>query len=188
MSHAGRWPRRRRRIVSESAEPIPVFAAIMPIGDGGRLRRLPGLVAGRVEQGPGAILSMWSATMGGVLRIYIDGAVQPALAEDFTAVAGNFDLPIPFREHVKVTLEGNGPAYFYQVEYRKYVSACIDVTSCQAADVDTTKLDAVRALLMNPSIPESGATIENTTLTAQNPALVEPSLCSVVVGKWRLRF
>jgi len=57
--------------------------------------------------------------MGGVLRIYIDGAVQPALAEDFTAVAGNFDLPIPFREHVKVTLEGNGPAYFYQVEYRK---------------------------------------------------------------------
>jgi hypothetical protein len=151
--------------------------------------------AGRTEyvmldvDGPGAIMRIWSATLGGVLRIYIDGAAQPALAEDFTkllsgkispflppfagvtAAAGNFDLPIPYRKHIKVTLDGNGPAYFYQVEYRKYVSDCIDVTSYQTADVDTTSLDSVRALLMNPSIPESGATIENATLTAQNPAL-----------------
>jgi hypothetical protein len=151
--------------------------------------------AGRTEyvmldiDGPGAIMRICSATMGGTLRIYIDGAVQPALAADFTqllsgkippflppfaglaAVAGNFDLPIPYRKHVKVTLEGDGPAYFYQVEYREYVSDCVDVTSYRAADVDTSQLDSVRALLMNPSIPESGATIENATLTAQHPAM-----------------
>jgi hypothetical protein len=139
--------------------------------------------------GPGAIMRICSATMGGTLRIYIDEAVQPALAADFTqllsgkippflppfagltAVAGNFDLPIPYRKHVKVTLEGDGPAYFYQVEYREYVSDCVDVTSYRAADVDTSQLDSVRALLMNPSIPESGATIENATLTAQHPAM-----------------
>lgn len=139
--------------------------------------------------GPGAIMRIWSATMGGMLRVYIDKAVQPALAGDFTkllsgqippflppfagvtAVAGNFDLPIPYRQHVKVTLEGNGPAYFYQVEYRNYVADCVDVTSYQAADVDTARLDSVRTLLMNPSIPESGATIEATTLTAQRPAM-----------------
>ncbi len=118
---------------------------------GNYLRAEP--IDGRTEQvmldvaGPGAIVRMWTANgAGGTVRVYVDGALEPSIAADFHALLGggvapfgapfsevnsvgrNLDFPIPFREHVKVTLEGDTGVYFYQLFYRLYEPGT-DVTS-----------------------------------------------------------
>lgn len=86
--------------------------------------------------GPGAIVRIWSANPAGTLRIYIDGAEQPAIEAPMTDVLGgrfpglprpiageysrgwNLYFPIPYARHCKVTSDKGG--FYYHVNYRTY--------------------------------------------------------------------
>lgn len=86
--------------------------------------------------GPGAIVRIWSANPKGTMRIYLDGADQPALAAPMEAILGgkypglprpiageysrgwNLYFPIPYARHCKVTSDEGG--FYYHVNYRTY--------------------------------------------------------------------
>ncbi len=97
------------------------------------------------ETGPGAIVRTWSAGMGGILRVYLDGADEPCYEGDayrFLArkaevflEAGGIDgdfldifcqqdadyFPIPYAAGVRLTWEGKlDELHFYHVEVRRY--------------------------------------------------------------------
>jgi hypothetical protein len=98
--------------------------------------------AGRQEhvmmdaRGPGAIVRIWSANPAGTLRIYIDGAEQPAIEAPMTEVLGgqfpgwprpiageyskgwNLYFPIPYAKSCRVTSDQGG--FYYHVNYRTY--------------------------------------------------------------------
>ncbi|MCG3127859.1 MAG: hypothetical protein CHACPFDD_02731 [Phycisphaerae bacterium] len=100
--------------------------------------------AGRKEHvmmdaaGPGAIVRIWSANPKGTLRVYIDGAEQPALEAplaDFlggksagvpapvaceTSRGWNSYLPIPYAKSCRVTSDEGG--FYYHVNYRTYAA------------------------------------------------------------------
>jgi hypothetical protein len=88
-------------------------------------------------QGPGVLTRLWSASPGGVLRIYLDGASTPVIEADlrallrgeaafsapfaFVAAGGhNLYFPIPFARGCRVTLTGEDPNVYYQLAYRRY--------------------------------------------------------------------
>ena len=86
--------------------------------------------------GPGAIVRIWSANPAGTLRIYLDGAEQPALEAPMTDLLGgkfaglprpisgeyskgwNLYFPIPYARRCKVTSDKGG--FYYHVNYRTY--------------------------------------------------------------------
>ena len=89
-------------------------------------------------EGSGAIVRIWSANAGGILRIYLDGSEKPTLEmnmqdamdgqhEPFLApFAGvrsrgwNLYFPFPYAKHCKVTTtDGN---IYYHVNYRTYLA------------------------------------------------------------------
>jgi hypothetical protein len=98
--------------------------------------------------GPGAIVRIWTATTGGVLRIYIDGDAKPALEAPVAdllrgavspfvaplahvvARGNNLYFPFPFVRHCLVTVDdivspdpfsGRPLAkLYYQIGYRRY--------------------------------------------------------------------
>jgi hypothetical protein len=90
--------------------------------------------------GPGVITRMWSASPDGVLRIFIDGAAEPAIEGDledllsgrvapfsepfgFVAAFGNnLYFPIAYAESVRVTLTGGASdsVVYYHIAYRAY--------------------------------------------------------------------
>ncbi len=97
--------------------------------------------AGRTEwvmldqDGPGAIVRIWSANPAGVLRIYLDGANQPSIEAPMADVLGgkwkapaalsyeaargwNLYLPIPYSQHCKVTSDSK--EFYYHVNARTY--------------------------------------------------------------------
>lgn len=81
--------------------------------------------------GPGYVSRIWSANPDGELRIYIDGAAEPALAADFAAITDgkvepfsapfghdasrgrNLYFPFPFAKSIKVATTKGGQ--YYQV-------------------------------------------------------------------------
>ena len=86
--------------------------------------------------GPGAIVRVWSANPAGTIRIYLDGATQPALEAPMTDLLGgkfaglpkpisgeyskgwNLYFPIPYARSCKVTSDEGG--FYYHVNYRTY--------------------------------------------------------------------
>jgi len=86
--------------------------------------------------GPGAIVRIWSANPAGTLRIYLDGAAQPALEAKMDVLLGgkypglprpiageyskgwNLYFPIPYAKHCKVTSDAGN--FYYHVNYRTY--------------------------------------------------------------------
>jgi hypothetical protein len=88
--------------------------------------------------GPGAIVRIWSANPAGTLRLYIDGAEQPALEATMADLLGgkfpglprpiageyskgwNLYFPIPYARHCKVTSDKGG--FYYHVNYRTYAA------------------------------------------------------------------
>jgi hypothetical protein len=129
--------------------------------------------AGRKEHvmmdadGPGAIVRIWSANPAGTLRIYLDGADQPALEAPMTDLLGgkyaglprpisgeyskgwNLYLPIPYARHCKVTSDKGG--FYYHVNYRTY-EAGAKVESFQASQITSlaARLEKVCARLAAP--------------------------------------
>ena len=103
--------------------------------------------------GPGVIVRIWSANPAGTLRIYLDGAEQPALEADMSVLLGgkfpglprpiageyskgwNLYFPIPYAKHCKVTSDKGG--FYYHVNYRTYAAG---------TSVESFKLDQIQAL------------------------------------------
>jgi hypothetical protein len=126
--------------------------------------------------GPGAITAIWSTfqdNIAGVLRIYLDGAEQPALAAPLKEILGgkyphlpqpfsgeysrgwNLYLPIPYAKHCKVTCDAQ--KVYYHIDYRTY-AAGTPVVTFQAAQLEALdaelktvaeKLDTPEALVQS---------------------------------------
>jgi hypothetical protein len=124
--------------------------------------------------GPGAIVRIWSANPAGTLRIYLDGADQPALESPMAEILGgkypglprpiageyskgwNLYYPIPYAKHCKVTSDAGN--FYYHVNYRTY-EAGTAVESFRAAQVAELKTatEAVIARLNAPASDYAGA-------------------------------
>jgi len=90
--------------------------------------------------GPGAVVRIWSANPAGVMRVYVDGAVEPVLSGEMTELLGgggaigqplsaqrsrgwNLYLPIPYAKHVKITSDAGD--FYYQINYRTYAEGTV---------------------------------------------------------------
>lgn len=114
--------------------------------------------------GPGAIVRVWTANADGTLRVYLDGSTEPTIAANFSELLSgkvppfgapfaaenstgrNLDFPLPFRGHVKVTVDGSAPAFYYQVFYRRYPPGT-EVTTFRLDQISADSLQAVAASL-----------------------------------------
>ncbi|MDP4131824.1 MAG: DUF2961 domain-containing protein [Bacteroidota bacterium] len=119
------------------------------------------------QEGPGCITRMWTPFFyqslenhtGPSISIYIDGAKDPVLSENFiglltgrsfvkppfagvTARAGTFYLPIPFAKRCKITLDQ--PPFYYCVNYRSYPSGTV-VQSFSRKVFETAQVSLRRA-------------------------------------------
>jgi len=123
----------------EGGEIVAPFAN----GDRGHYLRVEGEGANREwvladAKGPGYVSRIWSANPDGELRIYIDGAEEPALAAEFAAITDgevepfsapfghdasrgrNLYFPFPFEKSIKITTT-KGDQY-YQVNVTTYAA------------------------------------------------------------------
>jgi Protein of unknown function (DUF2961) len=135
--------------------------------------------------GPGCIVRFWLTTdknKKGTLRVYLDGAAQPALTfptydlltgdlqiaaplaqphpgYELNAAGGNtLYLPIPYARHCKVTWEEAGEgARYYQINYRTY-RAGADVKTFTRSSLEAARplIERVNKVLRSPlEEPES---------------------------------
>jgi hypothetical protein len=123
--------------------------------------------------GPGAIVRIWSANPNdaGIVRIYLDGAEEPAvemplldlLAGDafpfIGPVAGerargwNSFLPIPYATHCKVT--SSKPDFYYHINYRTYAPGTrVEPFTLALADAHRPQIEAVAKRLAMPEPPD----------------------------------
>lgn len=134
--------------------------------------------------GPGTVVRIWTASPFGKIRIYLDDMQTPVLKGDVAALLGgtvepftppfgaitakgyNLEFPFAFRRWAKVTFEGDGPAFFYQVWYRTY-DGCADVRTYSPSDLASATLEAVRSnltILLSPAdISSVSASLDATT-------------------------
>jgi len=122
-------------------------------------------------EGPGAVLRIWTAAPAGTLRIYIDGAAEPALEApmgallggevlpfqppfaEVTAMGANLYFPIPFRRHCTITTDSIVSLdpftmrpldrLYYQVGYETYDPRVADQVRSYAG----AELERARGLL-----------------------------------------
>lgn len=123
-------------------EPVPNFEAVLraPEGDGAGEYLICDV------PGPGAIVRLWTARIGGTIRMYLDESETPVYdgpAEDFFLRPYNAYLsgtglsaedfnnalyqrnaaytPFPFAKHCRITWEGrHDQIHFYEVQVRRY--------------------------------------------------------------------
>lgn len=123
-------------------EPVPNFEAVVkePAGDS------PGEYVICDVDGPGAIVRLWTAAIGGTIRMYLDGDETPVYdgaADEFFLHPYNSQLegmsvtpelldgslyqrnaaytPIPFAKHCRIVWTGNPKEiHFYEVQMRIY--------------------------------------------------------------------
>jgi hypothetical protein len=127
--------------------------------------------------GPGAVVRMWSANppADGTLRVYLDGAPEPAIAAPMTAVLGgtwlvgaplsaersrgwNLYLPIPYAEHCKITCDKSN--FYYQINYRTYEpGTAVESFSEAAFRRASSTLARVQAALADPAEPTGTGTV-----------------------------
>lgn len=118
-------------------------------------------------EGPGAIVRIWSANPGGVLRIYVDGSDTPAFEmsmqdamdgkhEPFLApfagvhaLGWNLYFPFPYATHCKVTT--SAPNMYYHVNYRTYPPGT-EVASFTMQDIHGAK-DSIDPLGRRLAVP-----------------------------------
>ena len=135
--------------------------------------------------GPGCLVRFWLTTdqnKKGTLRIYLDGAAEPALEfPAYNLLSGDLKigpplvqphpgyradgpggntlyLPIPYAKHCKVTWEETSQSSrFYQINYRIYAPGTA-VRTFTRADVVAARpaIDRVNTLLANPPDKPSG--------------------------------
>lgn len=123
--------------------------------------------------GPGAITHIWSANAVGVLRVYIDGATEPAIAEPMALLLSggvqpfaplahvalgygrNLYFPLPYSVHCKVTVDSDGPLFvngvYYQIHYRTYAAGTmVEPFSLAAAQALQPAIQNAAQILANP--------------------------------------
>ena len=132
-------------------------------------REEAGLMA---AEGPGAVVRGWitAPRYKTTLRIYIDGAAEPAVVGKIDDVVGgealvgaplsaerargrNLYLPIPYAKSIKITCDNmkeQGNLY-YQINYRTYpAGTAVESFSAQDLDAQKDKVAATNDLLLNP--------------------------------------
>ncbi|MBN1909376.1 MAG: DUF2961 domain-containing protein [Pirellulales bacterium] len=146
------------------------------------------------EKGPGAIVRFWVTAPHylGTIRIYLDGADEPVLAERVDKLVGgkalvgpplsaersrgrNLYLPIPYAKHCKVTFDranfnktnDRKDLLYYQINYRTYAPGT-EVTSFSRQQLATakSKVASVQERLLKPHLvnmpPPGGYHADNT--------------------------
>ena len=119
--------------------------------------------------GPGAIVRIWSANPNdaGLIRVYMDGAADPAIEMPMTEMLGgearafpspiagersrgwNCHLPLPYAKHCKVTTSERN--FYYQVNYRTYApGTTVQTYSTQAAQAQGPLIREVAERLAQP--------------------------------------
>ncbi|MET0340667.1 MAG: DUF2961 domain-containing protein [Polyangiales bacterium] len=142
---------------------------------------------------PGAITRLWTATPGGILRIYIDDPVKPAIELDmsrmfsgwlgapftapflFTAAGGsNSMFPVPYARYARVTTTNTNPKFFYQLNYREYEPGTQVEPYSQAAVRTLIPLSGeVRRWMRDPSDYRGLPALTDTVLTFTDQARVQ---------------
>jgi hypothetical protein len=138
--------------------------------------------------GPGAVVRFWLTTVikAGKLRFYFDNAAEPAIEiPAYDLMKGGFDLgpgllnphssyepegkggntlylPLPYREHCKITYEFTDSAslkaaHYYQINYRTYGAGVI-VKTFRLSDlaVYRTLIDSTEFALWHPPLYREG--------------------------------
>ncbi len=125
--------------------------------------------------GPGAIVRIWSANPAGILRIYLDGAEQPAIESPMEEILGgkypglprplageyskgwNLYFPFPYAKHCKVTSDAGN--FYYHVNYRTYEAGTV-VESFNAGQIPAlaAAASAVIAQLKEPALAAAPGT------------------------------
>ena len=123
-------------------------------------------------EGPGAVVRLWSANpdVGGTLRVYLDGADEPVIEEDFKRLTDgtgpvapplsavrarghNLYLPIPFARRCTITIDGDKDnRLYYVVNYRRYADGTA-VESLRRGDLAASRgaIAAAQKLLSAPA-------------------------------------
>lgn len=148
------------------------------------------VIGGRSEhvlletEGPGALVRIWSATPQGTLRVYLDCSDEPVIeapmadlleglvepwgepfAYSVTVLdplrrGGNFYFPVPFREHLRVTVdsgrtEDGGEPLYYHVGYRRYdEGTSVESFRAEALSDLADEMAATAAALTRTPAPE----------------------------------
>jgi hypothetical protein len=141
-------------------------------------------------EGPGAIVRIWSANPGdaGNIRIYFDGADQPALDLRMDAMLGgketrfpapiagvrakgwNSYLPLPYAKHCKITTTKKD--YYYHVNYRTYAPGTEVVTFDPAAAEG--QLELIQATAEKLANPADQASLEDPVVPYATVATLNP--------------
>jgi hypothetical protein len=128
--------------------------------------------------GPGAIVRWW-VTAGmyeGTIRVYLDGATEPAIETRVDKLVGgdalvgpplseenargrNIYLPIPYAKHCKVTFDRNfqksgkrEDLLYYQINYRTYApGADVESFSMERLAAAKEKIDTLQKTLLDPA-------------------------------------
>lgn len=143
-------------------------------------------------EGPGCVVRFWLTTdrnKKGMLRFYLDGAAEPALAfPAYDLLSGdlrigpplaqphpgyrpdsdggnNFYLPIPYAKHCKITWEEAGQSSrYYQINYRSYAPGTAVRTFTRAAlEAARPAVERVNNTLVVPPDELQGQAIEKET-------------------------
>lgn len=157
-------------------EPIPNFEEVIKLPDGNQDN---GQYVMCDVEGPGAIVRVWTATIGGEIKLYLDGKKTPVWqgpAQDFLqpkytqfAEAAGLDesifqgtfsqrnagyFPIPFAEHCRIVWTGNHKkVHFYQIQVRLYESNA-NVETFEMGELESCKEQIIRTAdaLADPDI------------------------------------
>lgn len=146
-------------------------------------------------EGPGALTRMWSATPAGTMRIYLDGADEPAVEAEMRALlrgdvepmrapfgsiaAGGHNLyfPVPFARGIRVTLSSDAEAFvYYHISYRRYADGTsVESYGRDALSTADCMLEAVAQALERPAgAPAAAGDLAEATLdTADAEATLE---------------
>ncbi len=164
-------------------EPIPGFQrVIQPAGADGVGEYLMAEV-----NGPGAIVRGWTASIGGELRVFLDGGEKPVfdgpasvfLLDRYAYYAQQMGLPlegvgdafhqrdadyfpIPFAKGCRIVWKGKlTDLHFYQIQVREYASGTV-VRTFKPADVKRYAKEINRAvsILQNPSGVLEGVSVK----------------------------
>ncbi len=137
--------------------------------------------------GPGVVTRMWSANPSGTLRVFIDGAEQPAIEADmrgllrgevapferplaFEAGRGfNLYFPIAFQSRCRITVQDGGERLYFQVNHRRYPEGtAVEPFSATGIAAAADAIAAAAAQLRAPvASPRTGETSQRFTLASR---------------------
>jgi hypothetical protein len=159
--------------------------------------RVEGLEAVLMDaEGPGCLTRIWTADpQQGIVRIYLDGAPEPALRmplrDLFARLPLSFGIggecpencarsraerlpmghtsycPIPFARRCKVTIEPEDDYLYYQINYRRFPpQARIRTWDPDSPDPQTAELAALMNAISDPAWPEIPGSWSSVSLDA----------------------